>query len=116
MTDELPLRRAIYNELKDYAVKNIPHSINNIVELLNKNHYLSINELMKQTGIAKSTLRRDLFELETQGKLIRARGGARLPDTNVVIAKSAYESPFTARRADNQEEKIRIAEAAMQCI
>ena len=27
MTDELPLRRAIYNELKDYAVKNIPHSI-----------------------------------------------------------------------------------------
>lgn len=86
------------------------------MELLNKNHYLSINELMKQTGIAKSTLRRDLFELETQGKLIRARGGAHLPDTNVVIAKSAYESPFTARRADNQEEKIRIAEAAMQCI
>lgn len=34
MTDELPLRRAIYNALKDYAVKNIPHSINNIVELL----------------------------------------------------------------------------------
>lgn len=34
LTDELPLRREIYDQLKICAVKNVPHTINNIVELL----------------------------------------------------------------------------------
>ncbi len=34
MTDELPLRREIYRRLKFCAVKNIPHTISNIVDLL----------------------------------------------------------------------------------
>ena len=34
MTDELPLRREIYDEIKICAVKNIPHTISNIVDLL----------------------------------------------------------------------------------
>ena len=34
MTDELPMRREIYRLLKVCAVKNIPHTISNIVDLL----------------------------------------------------------------------------------
>lgn len=34
MTDERPLKQKIYHELKICAVKNVPHTINNIVELL----------------------------------------------------------------------------------
>ena len=34
MTDEEPLRVAIFEELRSYAVSNIPKKISNIVELL----------------------------------------------------------------------------------
>ena len=34
ITDERPLKQKIYHELKICAVKNVPHTINNIVELL----------------------------------------------------------------------------------
>ena len=34
VTDELPMRREIYHRLKICAVKNVPHTISNIVELL----------------------------------------------------------------------------------
>lgn len=64
MTDELPLRRAIYNELKDYAVKNIPHSINNIVELLK--FYDTGSDLTPQQDRMIEDARRRICEEETR--------------------------------------------------
>ena len=74
MTDELPLRRAIYNELKDYAVKNIPHSINNIVELL-KFYDTGIDLTPQQDRIhlANGTLFMDSTFVQGKQEVVRNR-------------------------------------------
>lgn len=87
-----------------------------IMDLLYEKRYLSINDLMKYTQISKSTLRRDLFELESVGNLIRIRGGVRLPDAAARLEQSAYEAPFSVRSVANAEEKEKIATAALQLI
>ena len=86
-----------------------------IIRLLSEKQFVSVHEIMQRTGIPKSTLRRDLFELEQQGRLIRTRGGASL-SVNNNIEKTSNEPPFRVRQTTNREEKIRIAEAAMQYI
>ena len=42
VTDELPLRGEIFEELKCCAVSNIPRKISNIVELMNWQHWWRI--------------------------------------------------------------------------
>ena len=73
MTDELPLRREIYSELKFCAVKNIPHTISNIVNLLK---FYSNDDALKpqldRIHLANGTLFLDCRENE-------GRGGRHLP-------------------------------------
>ena len=51
-----------------------------ILELLQKREFLSFSELNRLLDASQATLRRDLGRLESDGRIIRVRGGARLAE------------------------------------
>lgn len=72
---------------------------------------VSVAELTKTLASSRSTIRRDLFELEEQKELKCIRGGA------VAQGKqAAYEPSFEMRQDLFVEEKRRIAERALEFI
>ena len=74
MTDELPMRREIYHRLKICAVKNVPHTISNIVELL-KFYNTGINLTPQQDRIhlANGTLYLDGTFVPGKPEIVRSR-------------------------------------------
>ena len=86
-----------------------------IVSLLTEKKYISLNEIVNKTSIPKSTLRRDIFELEQEGLLVRMRGGVSL-NGDMEPFNVSSESSVHVRKSENRDEKIRIAKAAMQFI
>ena len=78
---------------------------------LKKNGVVSIDKLSEKLKTSRSTIRRDINELETQNSLQRVRGGA-------VFSKqsTSYEPPFSIRQDLFLEEKQRIAKAAHDLI
>ncbi len=74
LTDELPLRREIYESLKWFAVKNIPRTISNIVELL-KFHKSDVDLTPEQDRIhlANGTLFLDGSFIEGKPDIVRTR-------------------------------------------
>jgi len=81
-----------------------------ICDELRRNHFVTSQELSERLGISKSTIRRDLLDLEADGKLTRARGGA--------ILKSPFstEDPLAVLPETELSEKKRIALAALSYI
>ncbi len=67
-----------------------------------------INNLMDELNVSRSTVHRDLCELEEQGLLHCIRGGA--VSTKI---KTSFEYPFDVRKDMHLEEKMRIAKAAV---
>jgi len=51
-----------------------------ILELLQQREFLSFSELDRTLDASQATLRRDLGRLESEGRIVRVRGGARLAD------------------------------------
>lgn len=82
-----------------------------IVSEVNKRGFISVDDLMKTINVSRSTLRRDLVELEQMNRLIRARGGA------ISIKNgTSHEPEIEYRKGLQQEEKRRIAEAALSFV
>ncbi len=80
-----------------------------IAELLDKRGKLSLRQLEEHfTGVSQMTLRRDLFQLEQDGKIIRVRGGA----MSVREVEKTSGSPYTKKTTINTDEKIVIAQKA----
>ena len=73
---------------------------------------VTVSELTQTTGSSRSTIRRDLFNLEQQGKLKCTRGGA----VSLVPAKASCEPFYAVRQDYHVEEKRRIANAALEYI
>lgn len=73
--------------------------------------FASIEDLTGEMNISRSTLRRDLLELEQMHKLIRTRGGA-------ISGKNgtSHEPTVGYRRSQQLDEKKRIAQAALEFI
>lgn len=65
-----------------------------------------VNELQRVLGVSRSTLRRDLMELEKQGRLVRVHGGVMHP------LHLKGEATHQARRGERGQAKRRIAEQA----
>lgn len=85
--------------------------ISHICQELQRKGIVSIAELTQALNTSRSTIRRDLCDLEEQGALKCIRGGA--------VAHSrqtAYEPSFNARRDLFVDEKRRIAARAMELI
>lgn len=74
MTDERPLKQEIYHELKVCAVKNVPHTINNIVELLKfYNTGIDLTPQQDRVHLANGTLYLDGTFTEGKPEIVRSR-------------------------------------------
>jgi len=81
-----------------------------ISQFIKQNKKGTVAELSKLFGVSESTIRRDLEQLDEQGVIQRAHGGA------VIAEPAAPEPPIIQRMAENTEEKRRIGRAAAELI
>jgi DeoR/GlpR family transcriptional regulator of sugar metabolism len=79
-----------------------------ILELLTLKKRIDIAELCTTFDIVPMTARRDLKELEAEGKLLRTHGGAALPPE-----KEDVTMPFFKRTKIHEDQKNRIAQKAL---
>jgi len=81
-----------------------------ILRFIKENKRATVAELSKLFGVSEATIRRDLEELDKQGVIKRAHGGA------VVVERAAPEPPIIQRMTENIEEKRRIGQAAAELV
>ena len=80
-----------------------------IAELLDKRGKLTLEQLADYfPGVSQMTLRRDLLQLEKEGKIIRIRGGA----MSVREVQKTSGEPYTKKTTIRTDEKIVIAQKA----
>ncbi|MBQ7368948.1 MAG: DeoR/GlpR transcriptional regulator [Clostridia bacterium] len=83
--------------------------ITEIAELIDKRGKLSLKQLSSYfPKVSLMTLRRDLFDLEEQGKVIRIRGGA----MSVRDVQKTSGEPYVKKTTIHTDEKIEIAQKA----
>lgn len=90
-----------------------PERHDRIISLLHQRQRLTTDAFALELGVSKETVRRDLIELESNGKLKRMHGGAvpcGLP------AESLAEASYLERARLHKEEKRAIAHAAAALI
>ena len=81
-----------------------------IVSLLQQQGRVTVEDLTKRFGVSAVTARGDLDALSASGALVRSHGGA-VPPLN-----PAEEYPLAIKESLHQDEKTRIARAAVQLI
>ena len=87
--------------------------IEEIAELLDKRGKLTLEQLDEFfPNVSQMTLRRDLFQLEQQGRIIRVRGGA----MSVKEVQKVSGEPYTKKTVIHTDEKIKIAQKAARLI
>ena len=79
-----------------------------ILDLLARQRTATVQELCEALNASESTIRRDLNELDKQGKLNKVHGGATLPDSRFLADEPTMEAKETLAVA----EKRSIAAAA----
>lgn len=77
-----------------------------LLTILEKNQYMTIDQLANFLHISIPTVRRDLLQLEQEGLIKRNRGGASF------ISRQTLQWPFTFRHRSNIAAKTYIAELA----
>ncbi|MDK4716360.1 DeoR/GlpR family DNA-binding transcription regulator [Rhizobium sp. CNPSo 4039] len=90
-----------------------------ILDALAETGAVSVTEIAAQLGVSEMTVRRDLTELEKEGRLARTHGGAVSTDLTAIVEPGLSatisrlnEPTFQARLAKNALPKRLIAEAA----
>ena len=87
--------------------------ISEIAELLDKRGKLTLKQLGEYfPKVSLMTLRRDLFLLEEEGRIIRVRGGA----MSVKDVQKTSGVPYTKKTAMHTDEKILIAQKAARLV
>lgn len=81
-----------------------------IVSVLGQHGRVTVEEVAKRFGISAVTARSDLDALSVAGALVRSHGGGIKP------LAAAPEHPLKVREGMNQDEKTRIARAALELI
>lgn len=82
-----------------------------ITELATAHGRVAVSDLAERFHVTSETVRRDLAVLESDGALRRVHGGAVPVDNTSTVERSLEE-----RQTEHQEEKLRIAEAALKLI
>ncbi|PHP52887.1 DeoR/GlpR family DNA-binding transcription regulator [Actinomyces ruminis] len=81
-----------------------------LIRELRERGEMEVSELSARFGVSVETIRRDLRQLESSGRIIRSYG-------RVAAAESAaYETSQAFRSSHNAAEKDRIARAAAACL
>ena len=83
-----------------------------ILEQLNEQRTVTVQQLCEALHTSESTIRRDLTELDRQGRLTKVHGGATLPDSQF----RADEPTMAAKESLAVAEKRAIANAAAALI
>ena len=83
-----------------------------ILEQLNEKRTVTVQQLCEALHTSESTIRRDLTELDRQGRLTKVHGGATLPDSRFLADEPTMETKETLAVA----EKRSIAAAAAELI
>ena len=86
-----------------------------IMELIRRDGFVSVRQLMDILDISRSSVMRDLDDLENQGLVVRQRGGASLVDSNVLLSQY-NELPTRDKQFENSNVKRRICKYAASCI
>lgn len=81
-----------------------------ILKSIQQNGSVALPELISALGCSQVTIRRDLADLEREGKLVRTHGGAVLPQ------RLAMEPAFAEKRSRNWEHKGQIAGRVLEDI
>lgn len=81
-----------------------------IVGVLGQNGRITVEEVMKRFGISAVTARGDLDALSQSGALVRSHGGGIRPLT------ATPEHPLKIREGMHHDQKVRIAQHALQLI
>jgi DeoR/GlpR family transcriptional regulator of sugar metabolism len=81
-----------------------------LLHVLQKKDSIPIDDLARQTGVSSSTLRRELHDLVNEGLVTVTVGKVTL------ATPSNEERPFALRVLINSDEKVRIAQAALQLV
>lgn len=81
-----------------------------IYTLINQQGRVTVQELSKLFAVSEATIRRDLEELDSQGRISRAHGGA------VKTERGPVEPPMMQRRGENPQAKAAIGKAAVELI
>jgi DeoR family lactose phosphotransferase system repressor len=82
-----------------------------IIEKVNSEGVITVNDIIKELGVSDMTVRRDLDELDKEGRLIRIHGGAQRVDSKFSYEKSNFE-----KQGIQIEEKKEIARFASQFV
>ncbi len=85
-----------------------------ILEVLVQQGSISVSGIAAELDVSDMTIRRDLVELEAEGKLVRIHGGAVLPENSTPVAMDREEPSFNTRQMRHSEAKARIAAAAAE--
>lgn len=81
-----------------------------IINYLKDRKSASVEEISKKIYCSPSTVRRDLDQLQKEGRVRRTRGGV------ILIEDNHFELPFNFRSFDNYDKKNQIAETAKQLV
>ncbi|TCK30208.1 DeoR family transcriptional regulator [Ancylobacter aquaticus] len=73
---------------------------------------VGVAALATELGVSDMTIRRDLLELEREGRLVRVHGGAMLAEAPASVAMDSEEPRFDARLRRGSEAKAAIAACA----
>ena len=66
-----------------------------IVEQLRKAGFVSVAEIAAALAVSEMTIRRDLIDLETEGRLVRTHGGAIAPEGSAIQAVDREEPAYS---------------------
>ncbi|QIG48511.1 DeoR/GlpR transcriptional regulator [Nordella sp. HKS 07] len=83
-----------------------------IIEQLRKTGFVSVAEVAAALAVSEMTIRRDLIDLETDGRLVRTHGGAIAPEGTAALAFEREEPAFEQRLRQNNAAKEAIATVA----
>jgi len=81
-----------------------------ILSLVERQGSAKVTDLADSFAVTQETIRRDLERLESEGKLLRRRGGA------INLSSHHRDTPFAERQIRNVQEKMAIAAEALRRI
>lgn len=85
-----------------------------ILNMLVEQGRVTVVDISAELAVSEMTIRRDLAELETEGKLSRVHGGAVLTETVSQPIMDPLPAHFDARLSLHRENKMRIARMAAE--
>jgi DeoR/GlpR family transcriptional regulator of sugar metabolism len=87
-----------------------------LIDLAKQRGFFLVSDIANELGVSEMTIRRDLVELESDGRLARTRGGAVAPEVATQDEIDREEPAFEARLRRNEDAKRRIAACAAQLV